>query len=534
MADYPGLVFSQEAGRLLASLQPPADHPLLDLAALRALLGDAGYAHYELHETALGTLIERYNASISEAELAIGACRDASFTLEVTADAMQAWINLVPAGGGKAVDPAQVVTALAAAGVSFGIDEAAIAALAANAAAGDRVLVASGVAAQNGENARFELLVAEARDRTPQVDEKGFIDFRELGAIPMVEAEQALMRRIPPTTGTAGRNVRGELVEPLRGRDEAFHAHLVGAYVASDDSNLLRAVFGGQPVRCGNGVSVEQVLNVRNVNMASGNIAFKGTVQVSGEVLPGMKVHATGDIVVGDVVDGAELDADGDIRVIGGIIAKARVSARGSVTARFVENAYVCAGTTIAIDDSAIQSDLQANHQIVIGAKAPQRGRLAGGSARATMLIQTPILGSPTSGVTTLALGVNPVLEAAHQALLARIAKLREEEDKLEKLVKHLAKHGDKGGVLERAKASWQQSIQAWAKLLPERDELEKQLVLIGGARVQVTVGMVGAVDMSFGKKVMRLRSTTERGVFSRDGERIVFTDAAGKVSAAS
>ena len=536
MTEYPGLNFSQDAGRLLAALQPPADHPILDLAMLRAALADAGYANCVLHEAALATLIERYNAATAEAELPIGVCQDASFSLEVAADSMHAWVDLIPAAGGKTIDPADLILALAAAGIVFGVDETAISTITvANArTAVARVLVASGVPAQDGENARFELLVADARDRTPQLDEKGFIDFRELGAIPMVDVDQPLMRRVSPTTGTAGRNVRGALIEPLRGRDEVFQAHLVGAYVASDDSNLLRAVFAGQPVRCGNGVTVEQVLNVRNVNMASGNISFKGTVHVSGEVLPGMKVRASGDIVVGDVVDGAELEAEGDIRVVGGIIAKARVSAGGSVTARFVENAHIAAGTTIAIDDSAIQSDLQANNQIIIGAKAPQRGRLAGGSARTTMLIKTPLLGSPTSGLTSLSLGVNPVLEASYQSLLAHIAKLREDEDKLEKVVKHLAMHGDKGGLLERAKASWQQAIQAWAVLLPERDELENQLTLIGGARVEVTVGVVGAVDISFGKKVQRLRQTYERGAFSRDGENVVFTGPGGKASVAT
>ena len=190
------------------------------------------------------------------------------------------------------------------------------------------------------------------------------------------------MRRIPPTTGTVGRNVRGGVVEPEPGNNELFAESLLGAYVAADDANLLRAVFSGQPVRCGNGVTVEPILHFRNVNMATGNVSFDGTVSIEGEVLPGMKVHATGDIVVGGVIDGAELKAGGDIRIGGGIIAKAQVEAGGAVSARFVEGSQVLAGTTIAIDDTALQSDLQANNQIVVGLKSP-RGRLAGGSARA-------------------------------------------------------------------------------------------------------------------------------------------------------
>lgn len=110
---------------------------------------------------------------------------------------------------------------------------------------------------------------------------------------------------------------------------------------------------------------------MREVNMATGNISFDGTVNVEGEVLPGMKVHATGDIVVGSVVDGAHLDAGGDIHVGGGIIAKSHVRVK-AVSARFVEGSQVFAGTAIAIDDTVLQSDLQANNQIVVGLKSPR------------------------------------------------------------------------------------------------------------------------------------------------------------------
>ena len=227
------------------------------------------------------------------------------------------------------------------------------------------------------------------------------------------------------------------------------------------------------------------------------------------------------------------LDAGGDIHVAGGIIAKAQVRAGGSVSARFVENAHIFSGTTIAIDDTVLKSELQANNQIIVGLKSTQRGRLAGGSARAMMLIKTPILGSATGGVTSLLLGVNPVLEAKYQELLKKIEKQREEESNLEKLIKHLSSHGDKAGMLPRVKASWKQSVQGWAKLLPERDALEKQLALIEEARIEVGESVEGSVDMAFGKKLLHLRQRYESGVFSMDCDRIIFTDLAGNVKPA-
>lgn len=537
MIDYPGLILAESNNCLLASIHPVASPPPLDVEALRTLLADAGYALWFQTADALPRLCEAYNAGNTLIDQPIAERRDAVCNVEISPNAMQAWLNVTPAQGGKALDVDTALLALDAAGVNFGVDQAAVRAACEastqSQAGAARILVATGQAAQNGEDTRFELLVADVRDRSPQVDAKGFIDFRDLGAIPSVTADQPLMRRIPPTTGSVGRTVRLDVIEPVPGRNEAFAAKLVGAYIASDDPNLLRATVSGQPVRCQNGVNVEPVLRFRNINMATGNVSFDGTVTIDDEVLPGMKVHATGDIVVGGVVDGAELSAGGDINIAGGIIAKAHVRAGGAVSARFVENSQIVAGTTIAINDSALQSDLQADNQIIVGVKSTQRGRLAGGSARATMLIRTPLLGAKASGVTQLLIGINPVLEARYQQLLKDIDKLREDESKLEKVVKHLTTHGDKTGMLERAKTSWQQALQAWVKHLPEKEALERELALTAGARVEIGVAVEGAVDLSFGKKLIRLRREYATGCFSNDGEHIVFTDTHGRATTA-
>jgi uncharacterized protein (DUF342 family) len=527
MTTYPGLVLVESDGSLVATVDPAPDRPVLDIVGLRSLLKASGETDGSVSEEVLAQLVERYNAATDPFELPLRTGGKARFTLEVSADAMHVWLSTAPAAGAAALLPDEIFQALGEARVSFGVDRDAVAAACA-APSVDRALVASGVPAVNGENATFELLVADTRDRTPHLNAEGLIDFRDLGEIPTVAADAPLMRRTPATSGSDGRSVRDEVVAATHGKELGFSDRLLGAYVDSADRNLLRATFSGQPIRCGNGVNVEHILRLRDVNMTSGNISFDGTVKIEGEVLPGMKVHATGDIVVGGVVDGAELDAGGNVKVGGGIIAKAKVRAAGSVTARFVENAQVSAGTTISIDDAALQSDLQANNQIVVGAKSNQRGRLAGGSARAMMLIRTPILGAATAGVTRLQLGVNPVLEEQYQALLHRIEKLREEEENLGKVVKHLGRQGDRGGLLERATASWQQTIKTWGALMPEREELERQLAMTSGAKVEVGVGVEGAVDMTFGHKVGRLRQTYPAGSLTLAGDRVVFTEPRG------
>jgi hypothetical protein len=88
--------------------------------------------------------------------------------------------------------------------------------------------------------------------------------------------------------------------------------------------------------------------------------------------------------------------------------------------------------------------------------------------------------------------------------------------------------------MLERVKASWQQALQAWAKLLPQREELERQLALIAGARIEIGDSVAGAVDITFGKKVAHLRRTYNSGSLSIENDRVVFTDASGHATPAT
>lgn len=526
MTGYPGLTLSEDGSRLLASVVPASERPVLDAESLRASIAHAGYADWFLFDAALASLLVACQQGQECRDLPIGERRDASFSIEIAPDATQVWLKITPAYGGKHLVSDEVFLALGSAGVTFGIDAAAVTDVCTANAAG-RFEVAKAVPAVDGEDGSFELLVSDARNRSPKVNDKGLIDFRDLGDIPTVTADQPLMRRRSPTRGKPGCDVRGGVILARDGASVAFADHLEGAYVDPADPNLLRATYSGQPVCGDKGVSVENVLRVRNVNMATGNIGFDGTVVVEGEVLPGMKVNATGDIIVGSVVDGASLKAGGDISIGGGAIAKASIRAEGAVTVRFVESAEVYAGTTLAVEDSALQADLQANNQILVGVKNP-RGKLSGGSARAMLLIQVPVLGAATGGVTQLTLGVNPVLDAAYKALLQSIETRKEEEDKLDKLAKHLVKQGDKSGMLERVNASRQAVIQAWGKLLPEREALEKQLAQIADAEVQIGVEVAGAVDLGFGKKQLRLRRSLPAGTLSLQGDQFIFTDPSG------
>ena len=531
MDELTGIALLEVDGQLIGRCSAAADRPQLELETLRQSLDAAGYGNWALQPNAMVALAERWHSDATEFELFLGRREDASYAVEVAADATCAWVDLTAARGGAPLALPEVLRALAEAGVVHGIDMASLQS-ACETGSTARVTAANATMPQMGADTRFELLVTDTRDRTPKIDEHGFADYHELGDIPNVTPGQALMRRHPPTSGVNGRNVRGEAMPAIDGHDEPFSAELKGACIADDDPNLLRSQHSGQPVHTGNAVDVEEVLRLTGVSIATGNITFDGTVEINGDVQPGMKVHATGDIVVNGLVEGGELEAGGNINVSGGVIAHGALRAAKTAAARFVENSSIHAGTTIAITDMAAHSELEALNEVIISTTSGQRGRLVGGVTRAMMRVCTPQLGAMAGGVTKVQVGVNPVLENRHRDLVTLGEKQKVEEEKLGKTLQHLSRNGDPSGMLERVQGGWKRSLEVWGKTIAEKTELEQQLALTTAARIEIGMGVSGEVDIVIGKAARRLRRSLGTGAFSvtLDGK-VVFTDTGGKLT---
>lgn len=524
---FPGISFNEADGQILLVSQPAEGRPVIDSLALHALLIQEGYGECQLDELAIESAAKMCNVQETSFGIEIGKRFDAQIQVHTSHDDMAATLTIIPPMGGKPATQESVMQVLTNAGVVFGIDQTAIE-QSHQLEGCVNFPVATGVPPVHGVDASFEELVEHTVNREPKLDENGLIDYRERGAIFTVQAGAGLMRRTPATLGVAGHTVKGRVLAAHAGRDKHFGAALKGAEISSEEENLLVASLSGQPVRVDCGVVVEPVLRLKEVNMATGNIHFDGNVHVLGEVIQGMKVEATGDILVGGMVDSGILEAGGDIRVAGGLIAHAKLRAGGSVSARFAEGARIHAGGAITLKDMALECELYSLIQIMVGTDA-KRGKLIGGSATAMMLVRAARIGSDKAGTTRISIAINPELDEKYAKLLLRLAEEEATETRLNKLVKHLSTAGDPHNMLERAKISWQHALKEWTQSLAERVAVEKELAIMQTAKVQIGSGAEGAIDLSIGKFTARLRSEFGSGVFCLDEEgRMVFTGTQG------
>lgn len=280
------------------------------------------------------------------------------------------------------------------------------------------VLLARGTPAVPGQRGQIELFF----ERPPEpgaVLEGGAMDFRERQAIPTVEAGQLLAKRLLPTPGTPGVDVRGRVLKAPReergllfagsnvtskeaGREQFFHATAAGFARVSQDT-----------------LAVHNKLRHRgDVDYAVGNIDFDGDVEISGTVRGRFRVEAAGDVYVDGVVEKtARLVAGGDVVVRGGIVGSV-VRARGSVFAKFIQDARVDAGRDLLVRNYVRDSDVRVGRRATVQGNDGGKQQLCmmGGTLLCAWGLETGSLGTRHGRKTHVIAGVNPEVEERLQS----------------------------------------------------------------------------------------------------------------------
>ncbi len=506
------LHFDAASKKLMATVVPDPEAIPLDETALREQIAALGWGELRYLDNMSIGLIASHNAGTA-CILPIAEAIDAHIGLEVSPDAMEAWLNLTPAAGGQAASVAAVLDLLAENNVAEGIDLPAVeAALLAGQA--ERTVIARGTLPVHGEDGRLESLIPEVRDRRPRINFDGYTDYRDLGDIFVVHAGDWLMLRHPPGEGVPGRDLLGTLVAAESGKPVVFASQLAGTAFDPENPDLLVAAMTGQPVVVKGGMIVEPVYRVAQVSMATGNVDFDGSVVVAGDVCAGMKVRATGDIEVGGVVDMGTLDAGGNIVVKGGVLGAlgrqtsedCEVRCGGNFHAVYAQQAKVTAGDSIFIDDTAIQSELSAANHIKVGGK--KRGHIVGGHAQATFSIAAKVIGSPNRSLTRCTIGVNP-------SLLQEMKELAKARDALETQLLEISKLIDfalknpgrvQPGMIAKARATAAQLSQQIAEKRAQQEALQQQVELAQGARVTAEQILYEGVEVHFGATHYKVR----------------------------
>ena len=323
---------------------------------------------------------------------------DAPFFIKVSRDCMNAWS--VPGRGGR-FSAEDVRRALAGAGVTWGIDDAA------EPSPTEPALVARGTEATPSRDALVEYLFSEDDELAalrPRVREDGTVDYRELKPMYTVQPGTIVGRWLPAVDGEPGRDVYGRELGPVAPARDTPAERFAGRDVEVAENGIdLIAVKAGRPVREGARIDIVQLYAIPgDVDFSTGNIDFNGEVYVAGDVQPGFKVKATGNVRIDGTVDSANVEAGRDLLISGGINGhgESRIVSHGEMSARFIDSAEVACEGNLLVVSTVVRSNIVCGGRVtVIG-----RGSVVGGKIKAVTGISCNSAGSPAGVPTSLEL----------------------------------------------------------------------------------------------------------------------------------
>ena len=340
-------------------------------------------------------------------------------------------------------------------------------------------VIAYGESHENGIDGRLETLIKDASDRRPIEDEHGRINFLEKGDFPFIEENTPLLRRYPPTKGKPGWTVTGKTVRAKDGKDLQFKIKDATVKVADDDENLLVSAVAGMPVLYDKGAQIEQILKINQVDVETGHIRYRGSIEIKGDVRDGMQVVATGDIKIGGGVDAAFIKAGGHIELLGGAIGhkdaeylteKAALKAECSIKARFAHEAMLEAGQEIIISNQVMHSSLVAGTFIQILGK----GQAVGGRLKAVDYIELNTCGAVAYSEMELEVGECSALQETYTELLARLNQIDDQKYKLLELARKTRQQGRQQMIKMKDKL-----IQAKEQIQARQREINTRLSLV-------------------------------------------------------
>lgn len=352
---------------------------------------------------------------------------------------------------------------------------------------GQEVVIARGSAASDGVDGHYQFEFNTKPDNKVVLLSDGSVDYKNLGHIQNVEANELIATYIPKKDGIRGYTVTGEDLMPRAAKDlprlrgKGFHV--------SEDGLCYYANFRGKATYS----EVEKKLTVTNthyisgdVDLSTGNIEFNGDVEVSGSLRAGMQIIAAGNVTINGSVEAAYIESQKDILVRRGILGggKAYLTAGGSVKAQFIERAQILAEENIS-SNSVLDSTLIAGKDIEISGR---KGSVVGGKLKASRKIMLYNVGSLAQVHTELQVGVDDYVSAALQRANDTIAEEQVELKKIEEAIEMLKTKNINGGEaimqkLIRAKIQMNASI---ARNQEKQKDILNKIQLAKEAEVQV------------------------------------------------
>ncbi len=465
----------------------------------------------------LSVLNQTINAATQPVVLKLraGECpkENESYKLEVSEDNMVVTARFYPPSAtGSRLPVSEFVNDLRYKKIIYGVKKDELEELFNNPQYCTDIVVAEGTQPRHGTDAKVEYFFNVDLKARPTLKEDGSVDFFNLNTISHCKEGDELARLIPADLGEEGHNVLGE---PLKPRDVKKATLKFGRNIElSEDKMSIYSKVNGHVTLTDDKVFVSDVLEVENVDNSIGNIDYEGSVQINGNVGSNFTVKAKGNIIVHGVVEGAFLEAGGDIIIARGMngMSKGKLQAGGNIVAKFLENSHAVAKGYVSTE-SILHSTVLAGTEVTVSGK---RGFITGGRVCATNFIKVKTLGSSMGAMTTVEVGADPSIKARYQELQKNVAEIQRVLKTISPVVIAFEQKQATGVQLPEDKVQYIMSLkklkglkeEEMEKSIKEMDELQDIIEDKHQAQVVVTGEVYPGTKIAIGDVSKTIQST--------------------------
>lgn len=405
---------------------------------------------------------------------------DAEVNIIISDDEQTAYLGIKPpVNGGKDLTFADLLSELEKKRIVNGVMHDQLKALGEKPVYGTMILVAQGTQPVQGSDAKLTFHFSFNREIKPREKADGKVDYRDLGLIEQVSEGQKLCTLTPAVKGVPGKTVTGRIIlaNPVR----AFGLPVGKNTKYSDDKLTLFAAINGCVENQMGKVNVYNIFTIGgDVCNSTGNIDFDGSIVVNGDVLAGFSVKASGNINVVGNVEGAVLEAGGDIKIVAGLVGQGRGKATcgGNFKALFVENAELFAKGDVSAD-VFMHSQIRCGGSLIADGK---KGAIIGGIYIVGKDVKALSVGASSGVATTFELGVDPTLSERIKYINETVKTLSNELVKLNQIIQLLVPIKNAGKLppdrlemLDKAIATKESDEILMADLVAERETIANE-----------------------------------------------------------
>lgn len=479
---------------------------------------------YEYDKVALGRAIAtlKHTAEV-KLTTAIILPQDEYLRVELDADRMYARGRFYPpSNGGKLLTKEDIVSTLVHHGVKYGADENIINQFLQGRNYCTDYILAKATPAVQGKDARITYHFNTDLTLKPKTNEDGSVDFHQLDMISHCKKGDLLATLTPVDYGKPGIDVCGNVLRPNKVNNRVLrHGNKIS--VSEDGLRLYSEVDGHVTLTDGR-VFVSDTYEIpADVDASTGDIVYDGNVVVKGNVITGFSVRAKGDIEVNGVVEGAYIEAGGQIVLRRGMqgMNKGILKAAGNIITKFIENAEVISEGYITTE-SILHSRVSAKGDIIVGGR---RGFVTGGEIRSGTLISVKTAGSHMGTNTLLEVGIDPRILEEFRELEKKIANIQSEKDRIAQAIALIRKKMQTGATLtydklEGLKQITQSSISLDTQMKEARaryDELRIEVEGNNAGMIKVQDTIYPGTKIVISNVIYFVREVIQHSKFSRD-----------------